>query len=288
MLTRRRWAATCGLALVAELATPTAGAYGSEPPPVVVSPNGRGWVDTTVEDIGVPARVAPAVKLRRPPARTCTQSKSLTAGGYATAAQFASGDYPGAGPGGWVVRQCSDGAVDVAWVPSRPTLPAMTAEDLARRATNRLRLPLPAPRFEPRRTSSAGPATLVAIPTWFYLDSWAPVSQRTRAGGVWAEVTATPQDVSWWPGDGSPPLRCTGPGRAWSTTTATAPLPCRFTYRRSSAAQPGNTYTARVLVSWRVTWRAAGGMGGTFPLMERQNTFLVAVAERQTVVTVRN
>jgi hypothetical protein len=41
-----------------------------------------------------------------------------------------------------------------------------------------------------------------------------------------------------------------------------------------------------VTVTWQVSWRGVGGRTGTLPLMERQMTFPIAVAERQTVVTV--
>jgi hypothetical protein len=211
-------------AAVAVLLT-AAPAMADDPDPVVVDRSAFGWVLTKVTDPG-----SVEVKRERPsrraaPARVCRQTKSESAGGYATEAQLASGDYPNAGPGGWVVRRCSDGALDMAWVPARPI--TTTPAQLAQRATNRLRLPLPVPQFEPRRQSSAGPATLVAIPTWFYLDGWAPVTQRTRAGGVWAEVTAAPVSATWWPGDGSAPVRCVGPGRAWTSMDPAASAPWR-------------------------------------------------------------
>ncbi len=154
---------------------------------------------------------------------------------------------------------------------------------LAQRAVNRLPLPLPEPLFEPRRSSSAGPATLVAISTSFYLSAWAPASQRTQAGSVWAVVSAEPVSATWWPGDGGAPVQCAGAGRAWTDPNATGPR-CTYTYTRSSAAEPGNIYTARVTVTWRVSWRGSGGQAGTLPLMQRQSEFPVAVAERQTVV----
>jgi hypothetical protein len=125
---------------------------------------------------------------------------------------------------------------------------------------------------------------LVNIPTWFWVDGWAPVRQTTRAGDVWAEVVATPVSATWFPGDGSAPVQCAGPGRPWTSDDDTAGA-CRHTYLTSSAAQPNLVYTARVTVVWRVTWRGSGGRVGTLPLMERQVSFPVAVAERQTVVT---
>jgi hypothetical protein len=246
--------------------------------PITISPDGAGWIDTRVVDRGTPVRAKATTK----PARTCSQTPSVF-GDYATEEQLTSG-MPATGPGGWAYRRCSDGSVETAWVPLRPVVPVAEAvERLAREATNRLPLPLPEPGFEPRWTSRAGPTTLVAIPTWFFLEGWKPVTQRTSAGGVWAEVTAAPVSATWWPGDGSPAVRCSGPGRAWSD--AAGPGPCRYTYRRSSAAERDNAYEARVSVRWRVSWRGSGGRSGSLPLMERQSTFPVAVAERQTVVT---
>ena len=250
---------------------------------------GAGWVEAEVVDPGFLAGVreakSPAKRPAASPSRTCTQTKSEFAGGYATAEQLSSGAPPGGGPGGWVIRECSDGSLDTAWVPATAAGAAASPQQLAQRAISRLPLPLPAPSFEPRRSSSAGPATLVAIPTSFFLDGWRPITQRTEAGGMWAVVTAEPVAAAWFPGDGSRPVRCTNAGRAW-TATESAGTPCTYTYRRSSAAQPNNVYTARVVVTWQVSWRGSGGLSGTLPLMERQTYFPVAVAERQTVIVV--
>ncbi len=242
---------------------------------------GRGWVDTGVTDVGLHDDRSPQ-PVKRTTAVTCSQEKSESAGGYATQAQFDSGAPATDGPGGWVTRTCSDGTVAMAWVPVVP--PAEPVEQLAKRATSRLPLPLPAPKFNPSRPSSAGPSTLVAIPTWFWVDGWKPVQQRTQAGDVWAEVVASPLEATWDPGDGSPVVRCTGPGTAWSVGARESA--CDHTYVRSSAGQPANVYTARVTVTWQVSWSGSGGTSGTLPLMQRQMMFPIAVAERQTVVTV--
>lgn len=280
----------CTPVLVVTLLVSVAAPAGADDaPPVQVTPGGYGVVDTRVIDPGERAetkrtRMKPATDK---PQRTCTTtSAGLDAIGPNDAVEW--GGAPRAGPGGWLVRRCSDGSLEMAWVTDNPDAPAarVTPAELAQQATNRLKLPLPQPRFEPRRASSAGPATLVAVPTWFYLDAWQPESQRTEAGGVWAEVRAVPVTTTWSPGDGAAPVRCEGPGRAWAAQESKADA-CRYTYRRSSAAQPGNTYTARVTVAWQVTWRGSGGQSGRLPLMERQETFPIAVAERQTVVTVQ-
>ncbi len=272
-----------GAAMALLLANPgfaSSSSSGDDDDGIAVSPGWAGWIDTEVTDSGAldAAETPPASS--RPPARTCAQSKSQTAGGYATEQQFDSGVPPDARSGGWVIRRCSDGTLDTAWVPVRPE--ALTLEQLAHRAVNRLPLPVPQPSFEPRRQSSAGPATLVAIPTSFFLDGWGAITQRTEAGGMWAVVTAEPVAAMWWPGDGGPPVRCTSADQARrADRPGTA---CTHTYRRSSAAQANNVYLGRVVVTWRVRWSGSGGLTGTLPLMERQTTFPVAVAERQTVI----
>lgn len=282
MLTRA--GTICVAAALGSLIAAASNAVADEDSKISVDPGWAGWIDTKVVDPG--SLGAPKQKQRRAkaPSRTCTQTKSPNAGGYATQERFDSGAPASEGEGGWVIRRCSDGTLDTAWVPvAEPREVAATVEQLARRATNRLPLPLPQPEFEPRRQSSAGPTTLVTVPTWFFVEGWKAVTQRTQAGAAWAEVSAEPVATLWWPGDGSGPVRCAGSGRAWSKP-AKKTAPCIYAYTRSSAAQPGNVYTARVVVTWRVTWRGAGGRSGTLPLMERQTTFPVAVAERQTVI----
>jgi hypothetical protein len=191
------------------------------------------------------------------------------------------------GEGRWYTKSCSDGTVQVVWVPNGITPnggPVVTPAQLAQQAYNRLRLPLPRPEFNPKRSSSAGAATLVTIPTWFWVDNWSGASQRTRAGAVWAAVTAEPVSTEWDPGDGSRPVRGAGAGVAWREGVGESASACAYAYRRSSADQPSNRYTGRVTVTWRVTWRGSGGAGGTLPLMSRQVAFGIAVMERQTVV----
>ncbi|MGQ0842983.1 MAG: hypothetical protein ACT4QF_02495 [Sporichthyaceae bacterium] len=282
-MTRRVVVPALTAALVIVEAVP-AHAEGPGDDSVVVDRSQFGWVDTAVVDGGsLPVARKKSRSAPKAPIIRCAQTKSPSAGGYASQSQFDSGA-PATGAGGWVIRQCSDGRLDTAWVPDvDPAQVAERVEQLARRATSRMPLPLPAPKFNPSWPSSAGPATLVAIPTWFWIDGWKPVSRRTQAGGVWAEVVATPVEATWDPGDGSPVLRCVGPGSAW--TPGARESSCEHTYVRSSAGQAMNAYTARVSVTWRITWRGAGGRSGSLPLMERQTTFPIAVAERQTVVT---
>jgi hypothetical protein len=202
----------------------------------------------------------------------------------------------GAGePGGiWYDTKCSDGSVYIGIYvpPASDSVPpeVRLAGSLARTVVNRLQLP------PPQVGQSPTGRALVGLPTWWWLDpaSWQTLQQRTSAGPVWAEVTATPVSTSWDPGDGSEPLVCAGPGTVYdrSRPENAQSTDCSYTYRRSSAEQPqtgpdvnDRFFTVTVTTTWSVTWRGAGGSGGTLPALTRSSTFPLAVAQRQTVVT---
>jgi len=255
--------------------------------PVTVTPGGDGWVDTEVTSPGSDGSTVQPVEY-----------SGGGGGGGPQCTYTPDGTNPADHPdvydrtkdpseGSYWIKTCDDGTVDFVWVPNGtdPSAgPVVTPAQLAQQAYNRLRLPLPVPEFNPRRSSSAGDATLVTIPTWFWVTDWSGASQRTQAGGVWAEVTAEPVSTEWTPGDGSPPVRCPGAGVPWREGMDESASTCKYAYTQSSATQPGNRYTGRVTVTWRVTWQGSGGVGGTLPLMTRGTTFGIAVMERQTVV----
>jgi hypothetical protein len=205
-------------------------------------------------------------------------------------------DWLGAGePGGtWYDVTCSDGSRynGVYVPPAGGSVPpeVRLAGSLARTVLNRLQVPDPAVGQSPIGQ------TLVGLPTWWWVEpaTWRVLRQRTTAGPVWAEVTATPVGTSWDPGDGSAPLVCPGPGTAYdrSRPESVQSSDCSYTYRHSSAAQPqtgpdvnDRFFTVTVTTVWEVSWRGSGGSGGTLPRMSRSSSFPLAVAQRQTVNT---
>ena len=142
------------------------------------------------------------------------------------------------------------------------------------------RMPIPAPEVRtapPRR--SAG---LVGLPQWFWVANWRPISGRATARDVWVEVTARPQSMTVDPGDGHR-IRCSGPGRAYdrSRPAASQRTDCSYTFRRSSAGEPGGAYRVRVTVAWGGSWRGSDGSGGVLPPLTRATNFRVRVAEAQ-------
>jgi hypothetical protein len=256
--------------------------------PIVVTPGGYGGVETVVTDPGSDGSAAQVGYggSGGGPRCTYTPDDGIGAGDDAPVV-FQNTSNLEEGQGQWYTKVCPDGTAQLVWIPSAgdPNAgPVVTPALLAQQAYNRLRLPLPQPEFNPKRSSSAGAATLVTIPTWFWVEDWSGASQRTRAGGVWAEVTAEPVATEWFPGDGSPSVRCAGAGVPWREGMDEDDSSCRYAYTRSSANAPSNRYTGRVMVTWRVTWRGSGGSGGALPLMTREASFPIAVMERQTVV----
>jgi hypothetical protein len=159
--------------------------------------------------------------------------------------------------------------------------PAITPAQLARQSWNSLHLPLPDVQTAPPR----GTQGLVGLPEWVWVprDQWRPLSKQATAGGVWAQVTAAPKQMTITPGAGLPPVPCAGPGTAYDPDrpASAQQTDCSYTYRESSALQPGAVYRVTVTVVWGGVWTGSGGAGGTLPDISRSTTFALAVAEGQ-------
>jgi hypothetical protein len=266
--------------------------------PIVVVPDGAlGYVDTTVTDPGEEGDV---------------EKGSTASGGAGAAGSRVTCSYTPVGLAslgsdlseslaapvgglnslnmGLFARSCSDGSLEVVWRdpfafggPGGQVV--VTPGQLAQVAYSRLRLPLPQARFNPARPTSAGPATTVHLPTWWWVDGWTERRQRTTAGAVWAQVTARPVRTEWQPGNGGRTVTCAGPGLPWRPGLPESASSCSHTYKQSSAAEEDLTFNAAVTVVWAVSWVGSGGAGGALPSMSTTSTFPVAVTERQSVVT---
>jgi hypothetical protein len=282
-----------GVALVALPASlAVAVPAGADKGPIVVTPGDySGAIDTTVTDPGRAGRPGhgPAVRSAGGSATvTCRYYKAFydvsTPGGRMV--DLGGPARTARGSGQWWLRLCSDGSREVVFVPvgtdPNAVPAAATPAELALRAFNRLRLPVPVVGFSPARRTSVGPATTVHVPTWWWVRDWSPRRQRTAAGAVWAIVTARPVQSVWVPGDGGPRVTCGGSGRQAAVTTATPD--CSSMYAASSAVEPGQVYRASVTVVWQVTWAGAGGTAGVLPPLRMTASFPVAVMERQSVV----
>ncbi|GAA4617242.1 hypothetical protein GCM10023195_76880 [Actinoallomurus liliacearum] len=158
---------------------------------------------------------------------------------------------------------------------------AVTPQELAQSAWKGLNLPIPAVRTAPPHGSEG----LVGLPEWVWVPrgQWRSLSQKASAGAVWAEVTATPKQMVIEPGPGLPTVTCPGPGTVYDPVKPASGqhTDCSFTYRRSSAAEPGAVYRVKVTVVWGGSWVGSGGAGGALPDISRSTTFGLKVAEAQ-------
>jgi hypothetical protein len=166
--------------------------------------------------------------------------------------------------------------------------PAVTPLDLLQEVEGQLTVPtLQAATAPPR-----GRDGLVGLPEWFWIarPSWHPIhTQRLQVGAVWAQVTATPEQLSFVPGGGLAGRSCRGPGTAFTSQAPDESSDCSFTYSQSSATQEGGTYAASVTVSWRVTWAgfspATGPAGGVLKAgLQVADPITLKVAEGQALV----
>lgn len=166
--------------------------------------------------------------------------------------------------------------------------PAVTPQELLQVAIGELRVPV----LHPGTAPPLGKDGLVGLPEWFWVQSgqWHPVTVTVSAGPVWAEVIATPSQLTFDPGGGQSGTSCPGPGISYRAARAAGQTTtdCSFLYAQSSALQPGGAYQASVTVTWDVTWTGSGGTGGTVNAgLQIVDPIAVRVAEGQALVTRR-
>ena len=136
------------------------------------------------------------------------------------------------------------------------------------------------------RMSPAG-EQITQLPSWMWIDrrQWGPQDRTAAAGPVSATVSASPVRVEWDMGNGDA-VTCRGPGRVYEQRFAGRPeaTDCRYTYRHSSASQPGEVYDVTGTVVWTATWAGSDGNGGDLGELTSQTTQPVRVAEVQALV----
>jgi hypothetical protein len=171
--------------------------------------------------------------------------------------------------------------------PASPGAPAAAGahaspETVAQQAVRQLQLPSPVIRMNP----DASAAQVVGVPVWLWVDrgGWRPVSKTVQVPGVAVTAMATPQRVIWSMGEGGS-VTCAGPGTPYSTAyPAQASSPdCGYTYRRSSAGQPGEAFPVTATVVWTAVWHG-GGRSGTVPGLVSRARVPVRVSEVQGVI----
>jgi hypothetical protein len=186
--------------------------------------------------------------------------------------------------GRWLMRTCQRegeggiAAVDTAVIPEgEPVDPAA----LALQALESVTVPEPV-----IGTSPAAGDLVVHVPTWLWVSGgwWEPYSGTATAGRVSSTVTVEPVRALWSTGDGSR-VSCAGPGIEWAPGMPEDATDCSYTYRSSSDAEPGGTFTLSVTVELDVAWSSTTGASGALPAMSRTARQTVRVGEIQAIKT---
>jgi hypothetical protein len=187
----------------------------------------------------------------------------------------------------WIVCQMTE-QTGLVLVPTGATTgnPGVTPQQLLQWALAELTVPVPRPATAPPR----GHAGLVGLPEWVWLPAgqWRPVTAQVAVGPVWAKVTAVPGKITISPGGGLPDQSCAGPGTAYDPKLPARAqhTDCSYTFKQSSALQPGHAYQVSVSVTWTATWTGSDGSGGAVnPPLQETTTFPVRVAEGQALVS---
>ncbi|MEZ5378271.1 MAG: hypothetical protein R2733_17340 [Acidimicrobiales bacterium] len=179
------------------------------------------------------------------------------------------------GTGNWYEKTCGTTFVGTFYIsPANPL-------DLLAEARSRINLPLPQPSLSPNGEQ------IVNLTTWMWIEPTDMADQSATAAvpGLAVTVTAVPESAFWTMGDGTI-VTCTGSGTPFdpSQPSASQQSDCSHAYERSSINEPGHAFAASVVTRWRLSWTVAGaGEGGDLGTIDRTTTFLVPVAEVQTV-----
>lgn len=161
---------------------------------------------------------------------------------------------------------------------------------VAELARSELVFPAPVPRSSP----GMDVGTYAQLPTAFWLEGWAPVSESASAGLVTATVTARPLRQEWTIRDSvrgtTETVACDGPGEA--VATVGEPVGCGWTPVHSSAGQSSTgglrgeaCFETTVTVSWSVSWSSTLGPGGPLGAGTSTTDTCLVVAEIQAIVT---
>lgn len=169
-------------------------------------------------------------------------------------------------------------------------------EELALAASEFLEIPEPAVDRNPKVSAGQPDATLVNLPTWFWVndpesvggeDGELSIRASIPEANVWVEITATTPGLTLTsPAGGTTcePVRAT---TAWAPGASDADG-CTVSFNRASVNHPDG-YPVTATAQWSATWTGAGPSGtvesGELDPITAQSTVDVPVAEAQAVVT---
>lgn len=175
--------------------------------------------------------------------------------------------------------------------PGAPPAPKVDPEELAKVAKDRMVIPVPQVDRNPK-VGNLQDATLVTLPTWFWVTNPPAVGGatgtrtiRAEVGPVFAQVVATTDGlVITSPAGGAkcPPTVATTPYRPGADASAG----CTVSFAKASVGYAGG-YPVDTSTAWAATWTGSGGSGGTLPGLARTSQVNVPVAESQAITTGR-
>lgn len=157
---------------------------------------------------------------------------------------------------------------------------------LAQQSLATIHFPKPSGDRSPRQTLSyqGYPFTYVNLWTYYWTDlaSWHALSATASLRGVSATVTARPVELDFDPGNGSPAVSCSGPGRPWvhsDGNAAPADGACGYQYVTVSSGPITSTQT----IVWQISWTGTGGTGDELPALSTSTSGQLQVLQVQTV-----
>ena len=124
----------------------------------------------------------------------------------------------------------------------------------------------------------------VFLESWFWVENdWVVIQDAETRGLVTVDVFATPDLVSWNPGDGSGEFDCADPGIEWSPAVNDGGTTCGHIYESGTADVAGLVYGASARIEWELTWSINGVDQGSFGRGDATSFFDVPVGEVQIV-----
>lgn len=188
------------------------------------------------------------------------------------------------GPGAFYQKDCIVNDVGgIIWLTTPPPTVLPDPAELARQARDKMTL------RGADIGSSPGPGKpgLVGMPVWLWNNksdtTWGPNSATAAVPGLSVTATARVTKITYEMGDGGS-VTCTTAGTPYKKSYGGKSSPdCGYRYTKVSTGKPGGKFTVTATSSWKITWQASTGEGGTLPDEVRTSTTTARVGELQVV-----
>jgi hypothetical protein len=129
---------------------------------------------------------------------------------------------------------------------------------------------------------------LVGMPVWMWVrnpdaHTYGPATATASAGGISVTATARIIEITWDMGDGTQVV-CKTAGTHYKPEYGWKNSPdCGYTYKLSSAREPGQAYAVTATSIWVITW-AGAGQTGTIRLDGLTRSTQIRIGEAQVLV----